>query len=108
MYRRSWSQEFSSLKPFLSIFLIVSSLLLVVFLKMEERRLGYSLLKLNHEHRQLLEEKRSKSVLLAKITRPQNVERLAQKRFTLKKVQASQIIHLTGGGMPVADQKRLN
>lgn len=107
MKRISWSDELSSLKPFLSICVIVSSMLLVVFCKMEERRLGYSILKLNQEHRLLQEEKRAKTVLLAKINRPQNVERMAQKRFPLKKIQSNQIIHLTGG-MPVADQKRLN
>jgi hypothetical protein len=63
---------------------------------MEERRLGYAILKLTREQRQVIEEKRDKNMQLAKITRPQHVERMAQSRFTLKKVQANQIIHLSG------------
>lgn len=90
-----WARELESLKPFLSIFLIVTSMLALVFFKMEERRLGYVVLKLNKEYRELVEQKRGKKVLLAKINRPQNVERLAQRSLTLKKVQASQIIHIS-------------
>ncbi len=62
---------------------------------MEERRLGYVILKLTREQRQTLEEKREKSIQLAKITRPQHVEKMATSRFTMKKIQANQIIHLT-------------
>ena len=63
---------------------------------MEERRLGYSLLKLTREQRLITEERRQKTVQLAKMTRPQQVEKWAQKQATLKKVQTNQIIHLTG------------
>jgi hypothetical protein len=92
------SSELSPLKPFLSVFFIISSLFIVVFSKMEERRLGYSVLKLTREQRVVIEEKRIKSVALAKQIRPQHVERVAQDRFTLKKIQNNQIIHLMGGG----------
>lgn len=88
-----------SFRPFVSVMLMIATLLGVVFLQMEERRLGYSLLKLTRVHREILEEKRSREIQLAKITRPQLVEHMAQQRFTLKKVSASQIIHLPGDGM---------
>lgn len=88
-----------SLKPFISILLIIGTLFSLVFLQMEERRLGYAILKLTREQRQVVEEMRAKSMQLAKITRPQHVEKMAQSRFTLKKVQANQIIHLSGAQM---------
>lgn len=71
---------------------------------MEERRLGYAILKLSREQRTIVEEKRTKTLQLAKVTRPQHVEKLAQSKFTLKRVQASQIIHLTSG-TPVVEEK---
>jgi hypothetical protein len=95
------------LKPFFSILLIIGTLFTLVFLQMEERRLGYAILKSTREQRQILEEKRERSMQLAKITRPQHVEQLAQSRFTLKKVQANQIIHLTGAQLaPVTTAAR--
>lgn len=92
-----------ALKPFASVMLIILTLLGVVFLQMEERRLGYALLKLTREHRDVLEEKRNREIQLAKITRPQLLEHVAQKRFTLKKVSANQIIHLSGDGLKTAN-----
>jgi hypothetical protein len=62
---------------------------------MEERRMGYVVLKLTREHKKVLEEKRTKEISLAKITRPQLLDHVAQQKFTLKKVQANQIIHLS-------------
>lgn len=88
--------EVQSLKPFISVLIIISTLFGLVFLQMEERRMGYELLKLNRDQRAIIEERRQKSVMLARISRPQNVERVAQSRMALKKLQAHQIIHLTG------------
>ena len=86
----------SRLKPFISVFLIVVTLLFIVFMQMEERRLGYSLLKLTREQKQITEERRQKTVLLARMTRPQQIEKWAEKKLSLKKIQTKQIIHLTG------------
>lgn len=90
------TEDIQTLKPFLSVLLIISTLFGLVFLQMEERRMGYALLRLNREQRKVVEERRQRSSLLAKMTRPEHVERVAQSRMTLKKVQAKQIIHLTG------------
>ncbi|MCX7977906.1 MAG: cell division protein FtsL [Bdellovibrionaceae bacterium] len=81
-------------KPFLSISFIVVSLLVVVFFQMEERRMGYSLLKIRAEHKKIQQEVRSNEVKLAKILRPQRLEEMAQARFTLKKADSRQIIYL--------------
>ena len=90
------SENLRQLKPFFSILLVILTLFSIVFLQMEERRIGYSVLKLTRQHKKVLEEKRAKEIALAKITRPQLLESVAQQKFTLKKVQANQIIHLTG------------
>lgn len=89
------AKELEHLKPFISIFLIISSLLLIVFAKMEERRMGYVILKLTREHRAIFEEKREKVFALAKIMRPENVEKIASDQFTLRKVKNNQIIHIS-------------
>lgn len=98
------SEELAPLKPFISIVLVISMLLGLVFLQMEERRLGYIILKMTHDQRELVELKRNKEMMLAKMTRPQHVEAMAQKKFTLKKVTNSQLIQLTGApiSVPVA------
>lgn len=88
--------NFRQLKPFFSILLIIATLFSIVFLQMEERRMGYSVLKLTREHKKVTEEKRVKEIALAKVTRPQLLDSVAQQKFTLKKVQANQIIHLSG------------
>lgn len=96
------AMDLKAFKPFFSVLLIVTTLLCIVFLQMEERRRGYALLKLRHEHKQLLDDKREREIQLAKVTRPQLLEHIAQSKFTLKKVQANQIIHLSGEGMKMA------
>lgn len=92
MNRRNIKQ----LKPFLSVLIIIATLFSIVFLQMEERRMGYSVLKLTREFKKVQEEKRVKEVTLAKVTRPQLLESMAQQKFTLKKIQANQIIHISG------------
>jgi cell division protein FtsL len=84
------------LRPFVSVIFIISTLFIVVFFQMEERRLGYQVLKLNKEHKNRISEFREKEIQLAKVTRPQLMDSIAQRKFTFKKVQASQIIHITG------------
>ncbi len=84
------------LRPFLSVLIIVGSLFSVAFLQMEERRLGYNILKLNKELKIAKEQKRTAIVQLARFTKPQRVELLAQHRGHLKKINNEQLIHLTG------------
>jgi len=90
------SQKVHQLKPLISVLTIILSLFTLAFFQMEERRLGYNLLKLNREHRDRLEQKRTLEVQLAKITKPQLLDHMAQSRLTLKKLQSNQIIHLSG------------
>ena len=89
------SAQIQQLRPFLSLLIVISTLLGLVFIKMEERRLSYVVLKLTKEHKKVAEVKRQKEIILAKLTRPQLLENVATQKLTLHRVTASQIIHLT-------------
>ena len=89
------SNEIRQLKPFLSLLFIFTTLLGIVFIKMEERRLSYVVLKMSKEHKKVIEIQKQKEISLAKLTRPQLMENLATRRVALKRVTASQIIHLS-------------
>lgn len=94
------SNELRQLKPFLSILFITTTLLGIVFVKMEERRISYVVLKLTKEHRKTIEVQKQKEILLAKLTRPQLLENVATQKLTMKRATASQIIQL--GSLEVA------
>jgi hypothetical protein len=90
------AENLKHLRPFVSVVLIISSLLILVFLRMEERRLGYSLLKLNVQYKKVVDQKRDLEMQLAKVTRPQLLDNWAQRKLTLRKLESNQIIHLSG------------
>lgn len=89
------SNELRQLKPFLSILFITATLLGIVFVKMEERRISYVVLKLTQEHKKTIEVQKQKEILLAKLTRPQLLENVATHKLTLKRATAAQIIQLS-------------
>lgn len=89
------TNEIRQLKPFISVLIITTTLLGIVFVKMEERRISYVVLKLTHEHKKTIEVQKQKEILLAKLTRPQLLENVATQKLTLKRATAAQIIHLT-------------
>src|SRR5688572_13330565 len=90
------AENLNHLKPFLSLILIIGSLLTLVFLRMEERRLGYGVLRLNMSYKKVVDQKRMLEMQLAKVTRPQLLDTWAQRKLTLKKADSKQIIHLSG------------
>lgn len=88
-------EDLKSIKPLVSILMLFSTLLVIVFLQMEERRQGYMLIKTNKEYKREIEEKRRKSVQYAKSIRPQQLQKVAEDG-TLKKVEIKQIIQMNG------------
>ena len=88
------SSDMRQLKPFLSVFFIIATLFGLVFLKMEERRMSYVILKLTREYKKTVEHKKQKEIALAKLSKPQVVESIAKEKLTLKRATAAQIIHL--------------
>lgn len=93
--KMSLSHHAKSARPFMSVLLIIVSLFGLVFLKMEERRMSYDILRLSRTYKKNVEVKKQKEIDLAKLSRPQYVETIAKSRLTLKKAQNKQIIHLT-------------
>ena len=85
-----------AIKPFISVGLIIFTMLAVVFMKMEVRRTGYSLLKDSRQHKSLMETKRLKEMTLAQALRPERIENFAQKRLSLQKAEKGQIVQLSG------------
>ena len=86
----------NAIKPFISVGLIIFTLLSVVFIKMETRRVGYSLLKDSRQYKTLTETKRLQEMTLAQLVRPERIENIAQKRLSLQKPTKGQIVQLSG------------
>ena len=84
------------MKPFASVLIAIVSMLLLVFVKMEVRRINYSLLKLDQQLSQLKDERRQATLQYTQLTRPHRVREYAISQLTLNEVQAGQIIHLVG------------
>ncbi|MBX3021145.1 MAG: cell division protein FtsL [Bdellovibrionales bacterium] len=82
--------------PFLSVLILVSTLFGLVLLKMEVRRMGYSVLKSSHEYRKLQDQRRMMSMEYAKLTRPDRVRKFAVSKLKLNDSRNGQIIQLAG------------
>lgn len=91
-------------KPFVSVCFIVVTLFTLVFLKMEERRRSYAVLKLTREFKKVTEIKKQKEIQLAKLSRPQFVENIAKGKLTLKRATDKQIIHLNSVAVMTANK----
>lgn len=92
-------KKYRDYAPFISVGIIVMSLFMIVFCKMEMRRIGYSVLKLTRDARQMRDHERLQMIQLAKITRPERLQAVAQNRLTLKKAESGQIIQMTEQGV---------
>lgn len=104
------SNDIRQLKPFLSLLFIISTLLGLVFIKMEERRLSYVVLKSTRDYKKISEITRQKEISLAKLLRPQLVETVATQRLTMRKIKPTQIINLANANQtlkPLAQNKSL-
>jgi hypothetical protein len=95
-FETSISREFA---PFLSVLIVVGFLLSMVFCKMEVRRMGYSILQLTRVEHQMRDRERVEMVQLAKITRPERLQSVAEHRLTLRRAGAGQIIQMTEQGV---------
>lgn len=96
MSRKTNIATLKTIKPFLSISMIILSGFLVVFVKMENRRLGYSLLKLSREIRNTMYDQQQLMMRFASLTRLDRVENYASTQLELQRAQPSQIIQVAG------------
>jgi cell division protein FtsL len=88
----------SSLKPFISVFIFFLSLFVVVFVKMENRRMGYVLLDLAEKEKQMTQKQRLALVNLAKMTSPERVRKIATTQLTFQNAKDGQVIRVAGSG----------
>ncbi|MGE0526820.1 MAG: histidine kinase [Bdellovibrionales bacterium] len=82
--------------PFISVLILISTLFTLVILKMEVRRMGYSVLKATREYRKLQDHHRLMTMEYARLTRPERVHKYAVSRLTLNDARNGQIIQLAG------------
>lgn len=89
-------QVWTELKPFVSVLFLIGTLFSLVLLKMEVRRMGYSVLKATKEVQQLKDQNRLLSMEYARLIRPEHVRKYAMSHLTLNYARNGQIIQLTG------------
>ncbi len=94
-------QQVKTLKPFFSVLLMMGFLFGVAFIKMENRRMGYSFIKLARKEKDMRDRQRQKAVELARILSPQRVQLLVTKKLPMKKAGEGQVIHMTNKGMAI-------
>ena len=88
-------QSVKELKPFISVIIIMSTLFLIVFVKMELRRVGYVLWKQSRVEKKLRDKYYQNSVLLAEKTGPDRLNRIAHADLDLQAAHAGQIVQMT-------------
>ncbi len=89
-------ERLNEILPFFSVLIFVVTLFGMVLLKMEVRRMGYSVLKASQEVRKLKDRQRLLSMEYARLTRPDHVRKYAVSKLTLNDARVGQIIQLTG------------
>ena len=91
--------DHSDWKPFISVMIIIFTFFGFAFVKMENRRLGYSLLKLAYEEKKMRDRLREQMIFFAKLTGPEHIQRAAQARLNLRRPEIGQIIQMTETGV---------
>lgn len=89
-------------RPYISVLIIVLTLFVMVFFKMETRRLGYTALKTNQEFQKVQDELRLQSITYAKTVQAERVRTFAVSQLTLNDARRGQIIQLTGQNIALA------
>lgn len=92
------------LKPFLSVCIIIGTLFVIAFCKMEVRRMGYQVLRTSREVKKEQDNYRVQMIAFAKITRPERIEAFAQTKLAMQKATQGQIIQIAGGKVAVRAQ----
>lgn len=92
------SKKMTEWKPFLSIFFILATLFSVVYIKMENRRMGYALFDLAQKEKLETQKQRLGIANLARMTSPERVRKIATGRLTFQAAKEGQVIRVAGGG----------
>jgi hypothetical protein len=89
-------QRLNEMMPFFSVIILVATLFGLVLLKMEVRRMGYSVLKSSQEYRKLKDHQRMMQMDYARLTRPDLIRKYAVAHFNIGDARNGQIIQLAG------------
>lgn len=89
-------RNLNEILPFFSVLIFVATLFTLVLLKMEVRRMGYSVLKSTQEYKALRDKHRLMSMEYARLTRPELVRKFAVSHLNYKDGLKGQIIQLAG------------
>ncbi len=97
-------QQVKTIKPFLSVLLMMCFLFAVAFIKMENRRMGYSFVKLARGEKEMRDRQRQRAVHLARVLSPERIQILVTKKLPMKKATRGQIIHMTNKDVAIIQQ----
>jgi cell division protein FtsL len=87
-----------NIKPFLSVFILLLSMFAIVYVKMENRRMGYVLLDLAEKEKRITQKQRLSMVNLARMTSPERVRKIATTQLTFQNAKQGQVIRVAGQG----------
>src|SRR5688572_9839315 len=87
--------------PFLSVIIIIFTLLLSVIVKMEVVREGYEILKLGHQEKVQKDLSVRLQADYTKLLRPERLDKIATQRLSLSRVQKSQVVLMASGNWAV-------
>ena len=88
-------QRKESLKPFLSVIILLMTLLATVFFKMEVRRKGYSVLREFRSYKSLKDQVRLETIQYAKLVAPSRLNKVAVHKLTLQEPEYGQVIRIS-------------
>ncbi len=87
-----------NIKPFFSVFILLLSLFAIVYVKMENRRMGYALLELAEKEKRATQRQQLSMVSLARMTSPERVRKIATTQLTFQNAKQGQVIRVAGQG----------
>ena len=90
-----------SLRPFFSIMMIIVSLFLIVFVKMEARRINYSILRQSRQYQVFSDRYHRNLMSYLKLTQGSRLNDIARSQLTLDRVRKGQVILLVGGKIAI-------
>ncbi len=83
------------MKSLMSLLAVLVTMFTVVFVEMEERRLNYVLLQKHRELRKVSQEQRLRELQWARSTKPQQLDKLAKQRLTMRRAEADRVVHFS-------------
>ena len=81
--------------------IILGFLFSLVFIKLQNRSLSYSLFQLYRIEKKAREEQRHKLAQLAQMMSPDRVRRLATNRYRFRRAEKGQVVRIAGSGAAV-------